>query len=117
MIAELVKRLVTFVKIKSNHLNCVCGGGIYIGLDVKFVNRGTITLGDSVIIRPSTRVYAGNPQSLVSFGNGTEIGEHSTISSNNRIVLVNMCSRVPIFLSQTIIMRTITLLFLFPSKE
>lgn len=86
MIAELVKRLVTFVKIKSNHLNCVCGGGIYIGLDVKFVNRGTITLGDSVIIRPSTRVYAGNPQSLVSFGNGTEIGEHSTISSNNRIV-------------------------------
>lgn len=65
------------------------GGGNYIGFDVKFVNRGTVTLGRSVIIRPSTRVYAGNSQSLVSFGNGTEIGEHSTISSNNSIVFGN----------------------------
>lgn len=30
-------------------------------------------------IRPSTRVYAGNSRSLISFGTGTEIGEHSTI--------------------------------------
>lgn len=53
---------------------------------MKFVNRGKITLGDSVIIRPSTRVYAGNSNSLVIFEDGTEIGEHSTISSCNRIV-------------------------------
>lgn len=40
-----------------------------------------------MIIRPLTKVYAGNSKSFVSFGEGTEIGEHSTISSNNRIVL------------------------------
>ena len=56
---------------------------------MKFVNRGKIELGNSVIIRPSTRVYAGNSQSLVSFGDSTEIGEHSTISSNNRIIFEN----------------------------
>lgn len=43
-------------------------------------------LGNSVIIRPSTRVYAGNSNSLVEFEDGTEIGEHSTISSCNRII-------------------------------
>lgn len=26
MIANLVKKLITFIKIKSNRLNCVCGG-------------------------------------------------------------------------------------------
>ena len=62
------------------------GGANYIGLNVKFVNKGIITLGNSVTIRPSTRVYAGNSRSLISFGTGTEIGEHSTISANNRIV-------------------------------
>lgn len=87
MIIKIIKNLITFLKVKANHLNS--GGVNYIGLDVKFVNRGTITLGRSVIIRPSTRVYAGNSQSLVSFGNGTEIGEHSTISSNNSIVFGN----------------------------
>ena len=87
MIVEIIKSLITFLKVKANHLNS--GGANYIGLDVKFVNRGIISLGDSVIIRPSTRVYAGNSKSLVSFGNGTEIGEHSTISSSNRIVFGN----------------------------
>lgn len=87
MIANVIKAIITFFKVKANHLNS--GGGDYIGLDVKFVNRGIISLGDSVIIRPSTRVYAGNSKSLVSLGNGTEIGECSTISSNNRIIFGN----------------------------
>lgn len=87
MIVNVIKAIITFFKVKTNHLKS--GGANYIGLDVKFVNRGIITLGNSVIIRPSTRVYAGNSQSFVSFGDGTEIGEHSTISSNNRIVFGN----------------------------
>ena len=56
---------------------------------MKFVNRGKIELGNSVIIRPSTRIYAGNSQSVVSFGDRTEIGEHSTISSCNRVIFGN----------------------------
>lgn len=86
MIIKAIKNLITFIKVNTNRLN---SGGNYIGIDVKFVNRGTVILGRSVIIRPSTRVYAGNSQSLVSFGDGTEIGEHSTISSNNSIVFGN----------------------------
>lgn len=87
MMVNIIKRVITFMKLKANHLNS--GGANYIGLNVKFVNRGRIVLGCNVIIRPSTRVYAGNSQSLVSFGDGTELGEHSTISSNNRIVFGN----------------------------
>ena len=87
MIIKTIKDLITFIKVKANHLHS--GGANYIGFDVKFVNRGTITLGNSVIIRPSTRVYAGNAQSLVSFGDGTELGEHSTISSNNKVIFGN----------------------------
>lgn len=84
MIVEVIKGLITFFKVRANHLNS--GGGNYVGFDVKFVNRGTITLGDSVIIRPSTRVYAGSSNSSILFGDGTEIGEHSTISANCKIV-------------------------------
>lgn len=87
MITNILKHIITFIKVKVNHLNS--GGANYIGLDVKFVNRGTITLGNFVIIRPSTRIYASNAQSLVSFGDGTEIGEHSTISSCNRVIFGN----------------------------
>lgn len=63
------------------------GGGNYIGINVKFVNRGHITLGNNVIIRPSSYVYANGTDSIVSFGNGTEIGNHSTISSVNAIII------------------------------
>lgn len=84
MIAKVIKFLITLMKVKSNHINS--GGGNYVGINVKFVNRGTIVLGKNVIIRPSSRIYAANSQSHVSFGEGSEIGEHSTISSYNRII-------------------------------
>lgn len=87
MLSTVAKFIITFFKIKTNRL--ISKGKNYIGFDVKFVNRGIIKLGDSVIIRPSTRVYAGNSHSLVFFGDGTEIGEHSTVSSNNRVVFGN----------------------------
>ena len=63
MIVDLVKRLITFVKIKSNHLSC--GGANYIGLDVKIVNRGQIVFGKNVIIRPSTGLYVSSHPSGV----------------------------------------------------
>ena len=84
MIADLVKRLITFVKIKSNHLSC--GGANYIGFDVKIVNRGLIKLGSNVIVRPSTCIYANENRSLVCLSDGVEIGNHSTISSINEVV-------------------------------
>ena len=84
MITDVVKAVITAFKVITNCLKS--GGANYIGLNVKFVNKGIITLGNSVTIRPSTRVYAGNSRSLISFGTGTEIGEHSAISANNRIV-------------------------------
>lgn len=85
MIARLVKNVITFFKIKANRIDS--GGANYIGFDVKFVNRGKISLGDNVIIRPSSCVYANGSKSIVSFGNGTEIGNHSTISSVNEVII------------------------------
>ena len=74
MIANLVKKLITFIIIKGNRLNC--GGASYIGLDVKIVNRGKIVFGENVIIRPSTGLYT-NPGIMLSIGSNTEIGNHS----------------------------------------
>jgi acetyltransferase-like isoleucine patch superfamily enzyme len=62
------------------------GGGNYIGLDVKFVNRGKISLGSNVIIRPSSCIFANNEDSCIAFGVGTEIGNHSTVSAIHEVV-------------------------------
>lgn len=85
MIAKMIKNLITFLKVKGNRIDC--GGANYIGLDVKFVNRGCITVGNNVIIRPSSCVYANMSNSVVKFGDGTEIGNHSTISSVNEVII------------------------------
>ena len=85
MIAKLIKNVITFWKVKANHVNS--GGANYIGLDVKIVNRGKISLGNNVIIRPSTCVYANIDKSVVSVGSGVEIGNHSTISSVNEVII------------------------------
>lgn len=87
MIVDLVKRLITFVKIKSNHLSCVFGAS-YIGLDVKIVNRGQIVFGENVIIRPSTGLYT-NPGIMLSIGSNTEIGNHSTIAAHHKVIIEN----------------------------
>lgn len=85
MIAKLIKNVITFIKVKANHIDS--GGANYIGLHVKFINRGRISLGDNVIIRPSSCIYANGKMSVVKFGNGIEIGNHSTISSVNEVVI------------------------------
>lgn len=84
MIAEIVKRIITFIKIRCNHLKC--GGANYIGFDVKIVNRGCIKFGSNVTVRPSTCIYANETKSLVCLSDGVEIGNHSTISSVNEVV-------------------------------
>ena len=85
MITNFIKYLITLVKIKSNHLRCD-GGGNYVGLDVKIVNRGYIKIGRNVIVRPSTCIYANENKSIVNLNDGVEIGNHSTISSINEVV-------------------------------
>lgn len=85
MIAKWIKNVITFWKVKANHIDS--GGANYIGLDVKFVNRGKISIGSNVIIRPSSCIYANGCKSVVSFGSGTEIGNHSTISSVNEVII------------------------------
>ena len=63
MIANLVKKLITFIIIKGNRLNC--GGACYVGLSVKIVNRGCIKFGSNVTVRPSTCIYANGTKSMV----------------------------------------------------
>ena len=84
MIAKIVKYVITFVKAKCNRLKC--GGACYIGLDVKVFNQGIITIGNNVIIRPSTGLYA-NPGVKLDIGNNVEIGNHSTIAAHHGIII------------------------------
>lgn len=66
---------------------CMRWGGNYIGMNIKFVNRGKISLYGNVILRPSSHYYANTPESLIEIHEGTEIGNHSTISSYNKIII------------------------------
>lgn len=84
MIAKIVKATITYCKAKCNKV--LIGGGNYIGINVKFVNRGSIELKNHVTIRPSTHVYSNSPESRIVFESGTEIGRGSNISSVHSIV-------------------------------
>lgn len=84
MIKDIIKSIGTFYKSKLYKIST--GKHCYIGLNVNIVNHGTITLDDNVIIRPSTELYTHlRKKSILKFGNGTEIGRDSTISSFNKI--------------------------------
>ena len=63
------------------------GGGNYIGVDVRFVNRGEIAIYGNVILRPSSHFYTNTSKSIMEIHEGSEIGNHSTISSFNQIVI------------------------------
>lgn len=85
MIKDIIKNVVTLLKVKSNK---ICAGTkCYIGLNVKVVNRGHIKLEENVIIRPLTHIYANAEKSSIQFNSGTEIGRNSTISSVNKVFL------------------------------
>lgn len=85
MIKNLIKSLATLLKIKCNN-NIVVGAHDYIGLNVKIVNRGKMIFADNVIIRPSTGLYTHIDKSILEFGEGTEIGRDSTITSYNKVI-------------------------------
>lgn len=85
VVKAFIKRAITLFKAKANRLTLV-GGGNYIGMDVKFVNRGKVELRGNVTIRPSSHLYANVHGSEITLGEGTEIGNHSTISSYNKVV-------------------------------
>lgn len=86
MIADIVKSLITFLKVKANHLDV--GGQNYIGLNVKIVNRGKMLLGNNVIIRPSSGLYT-NPGITLVLGDNVEIGNHSTIAAHHSVIIEN----------------------------
>lgn len=50
------------------------------------MNRGKVVLHGNVTIRSSSHLYTNVPASEIVFGDGTEIGNHSTISSYNKII-------------------------------
>lgn len=86
MVTKIIKYMLTFIKVKCNRLICV-GGSNYIGMNIKFVNRGKISLYGNVIMRPSSHYYANTSWSQIEIHEGTEIGNHSTISSYNKIII------------------------------
>ena len=86
MITTIIKNIITFIKVKCNNIICV-GGGNYIGMSVKFVNRGKIVIYGNAILRPSSHFYTNTSNSIMDIHDGAEIGNHSTISSYNKIVI------------------------------
>lgn len=82
---RIIKNVITICKAYCNCLRLI-GGGNYIGVNVKFINRGTIRLYGNVIIRPSSHIYTNTNDSEIAIGKGTEIGNHSTVSAKNKIV-------------------------------
>ena len=81
---ELIKYLLGFLKCKIHHIDC--GGKCYIGKG-KIRNHGIMILGDGVIIRPSVDMYTHTSKSKIELGDKTEIGNHSTISAHNEILI------------------------------
>lgn len=85
-------KAIKFIKYSIGYLICFKYGikrlGIcYLGLNTKIVNRGIITVSSNVIIRPSCSIFANALDSKIFIGNGSEIGNHSTISSLNRVII------------------------------
>ncbi len=58
----------------------------YIGMNVKFCNKGDIFLKQCCIIRPGTHVYS-DKGGVLNLGEHVEIGRDSTIATHNRIII------------------------------
>jgi len=65
----VLKSIVTFFKCWFGKIKS--GKNVYVGLDVKVVNRGTCTLSDNVIVRPSSYLYVNYKVSQLFLGEGT----------------------------------------------
>lgn len=78
-----IKCFCGWLKCKFSHIQQK--GSCYVGFNVKVVNRGRITLGKKVIVRPSTFLCTHCSSSHLQIADDVEIGNHSTISCFNEI--------------------------------
>lgn len=86
MIKQIIKKVITALTSKLNHIYLI-GEGHYIGLNIKVVNRGVIIFHDKVTVRPSCTFFCNESHSKIDLGFGVEIGNHSTLSSMNLIII------------------------------
>lgn len=80
-----IKRILGFVKCFKHHIKV--NGNCYIGWRVKIINRGLFILGDHAQIRPLCAIFTHNDFSELKIGKNSEIGQMSTISCFNRIII------------------------------
>lgn len=81
---ETVKYILGWIRCKLYNVNSL--GKCYIGRG-KIVNRGNFVIGDNVIVRPSCDIYLSRKETTLEIGANTEIGNHSTISAYNCIMI------------------------------
>lgn len=79
-----MKRVVGFLMCKIYGIEM--GNNCYVGLSVKVIKMGGVKLGDSVIIRPGCRLFS-QKRNGIKIKDCTEIGEYSTISAYNQIII------------------------------
>ena len=87
MLKNVIKKLITFIMCKIHGISC--GQNCYIGYNLKHVNNSKskgVKLGNNVIIRPGCKMYT-NSSNGICIESYTEIGEYSTISCNNKIII------------------------------
>lgn len=85
VIKDIVKNCIGIIKSFLAHVKS--GKNVYIAINVHFRNRGKIILGNDVIIRPSCDIYTISKWGRMELGDQTELGNHSTISCMNSVVL------------------------------
>lgn len=59
----------------------------YLGKQVNVRNNGELRFGKNVIIRPSCDIFLHEKKSMLKIGDNVEIGNHSTLSSMNSIII------------------------------
>ena len=83
---DIIKKIVGRLKCNFNRITYV--SGCYIGFNVKIVNKSRrLKIKKNVIIRPSSCLYTHKCNSYIELGNNVEVGNHSTISSLNSVII------------------------------
>ncbi len=77
-----IKKVIGFIKCKMSSITS--GHGVYVGFNVKIYNKGCISLGNNVIVRPGCGLYA-NPNCTLVIDDYAEIGRDSTIAAHSNI--------------------------------
>lgn len=96
MIKQTLQRIIGYCKCRLNGIRQ--SGKCYIGLNCKIVNRGSMLVGEGVIVRPSTDMYTSKGAQLI-IESHAEIGRMSTLSAVNQIVIGGGANRATCFYS------------------